>query len=427
MKFKLVLFFTILFFNSISGALASMIIPSADRILRMVTFGADAMMLLMAILAIWPRRRFYGVQYFVAFALLSFVTFLYNIDRFGIMEHLNGLRDTLFFFSSLIVLHDLFESRLRHTLVTWFTGYLIVFALLQIPFTFYQFLKYGAGDLVGGTYGIGGGSGFMSQGLFLIVFYLVVRFASSEEGDHFKASRVLMFLPLLIPCALNETKISFVLLAGFLLLMSSSLRQIYRTIPVLVFGAIMFVLLDHYYSATAEDTRNIFDLQYIEKYLYTNQTEVGGDLPRFQRLVIMFRMMGTDVGAILFGLGYGVFGGGNIMGVSRVSKAIYYLVTGSRILLFRVWVQGGLLAVIVIAGVTFAYLRSKVEKYFTVRRLGLFVLFSLLIIWFYDEALLDRVFAPIIAFLMLWVRAGGVLSERHEGGDDHEDGRYAHA
>ena len=185
MKVKLVLFFTILFFNSISGALASMIIPSADRMLRMGTFGADAVMVLMALLAIWPRRRFYGVQYFVAFGLLSFVTFLYNIDRFGIMEHLNGLRDTLFFFASLIVLHDLFESRFRHALVTWFTGYLIVFAILQIPFTFYQFLKYGAGDLVGGTYGIGGGSGFLGQGLFLIVFYLVVRFASSAEGDHF--------------------------------------------------------------------------------------------------------------------------------------------------------------------------------------------------------------------------------------------------
>jgi hypothetical protein len=234
-----------------------------------------------------------------------------------------------------------------------------------------------------------------------------------------------MALPLLIPCALNETKISFVLLAGFLVLMSSSIRQIYRTIPVLILGGIMFVLLDYYYSETAEDTRNIFDLNYIEKYLFTNQTDAGGDLPRFQRLVIMFRMMGSDVGAILFGLGYGVFGGGNIMGVSRVSKAIYYLVTGSRILLFRVWVQGGLVAVILVAGASFGYLRSKAEQYFTVRRLGLFVLFSLMVIWFYDEALLDRVYAPVISFIMLWVRAGGDLSEHREEGDDHEEARHA--
>ena len=427
MKVKLVLFFIVLFYHSVSGALATMVFPSAERLFRVITFSADGLMLLLALTACWPRRRFYGVHFFLAFTLFAVVTFLYNVDRFGLMEHLNGLRDPLYFFTSLIVLYDLFESRFRHSLITWFTVFVIVYAVLEIPVTLYQFLKFGASDAVGGLYGTGGGSGFMTQSLFLIVFYLIVRFASGEEGEHFKASRALFIVPLLLPCALNETKISFVLLAGLLLLMTSSLRQVYRTIPFLALGAILFFLLNYYYSTTAEDTRDIFDLDYLQKYLFTNQTEVGGDLPRFQRLVIMFRMMGSDVGAILFGMGYGLFGGGNIMGVSRLGKAVYYLVTGSRILLFRVWVQGGLLAVIVIAGASLGYLRSKVEKYFTLRRLGLFVLFSLLIVWFYDEALLDRVFAPIIGFLMLWVRSGGLLSEQSEEGDENEEGQRAHA
>jgi hypothetical protein len=52
--------------------------------------------------------------------------------------------------------------------------YLIIFALVQTPVAFIQFLRFGAGDPVGGTYGIGGGSGCLSQLLFLICFYLVV-------------------------------------------------------------------------------------------------------------------------------------------------------------------------------------------------------------------------------------------------------------
>ena len=56
--------------------------------------------------------------------------------------------------------------------------------------------------------------------------------------------------------------------------------------------------------------------------------------------------MGDDVGSILLGMGYGVLGGGNIMSISRLGRSLYYLVTGSRILLFRVWIQGGLLAVL---------------------------------------------------------------------------------
>ena len=49
---------------------------------------------------------------------------------------------------------------------------------------------------------------------------------------------------------------------------------------------------------------------------FTNPTGAGGDLPRFQRIMIMFRMMGGDIGSILLGMGYGVLGGGNIMGMS---------------------------------------------------------------------------------------------------------------
>jgi hypothetical protein len=112
------------------------------------------------------------------------------------------------------------------------------------------------------------------------------------------------------------------------------------------------------------------------------------------------------------------------MNVSRLGRALYYLVTGSRILLFRVWIQGGVLAVIIVAGAMFGYLRSRAENYFTLRQFGWFVAFSMMVIWAYDEAIFDRVFAPITAFLMIWIRGGGILGEQ-EASDaqsiEHDD------
>jgi len=58
-----------------------------------------------------------------------------------------------------------------------------VFALAQIPVTIIQFAQYGAGDGVGGTYGTGGGSGYITQLLFIICFFFAVRFASLEDGS----------------------------------------------------------------------------------------------------------------------------------------------------------------------------------------------------------------------------------------------------
>ena len=407
MKLKLTLFFAVLVFNSVAGAFSTMVMPAAERIIRLFIAGGDAVMIAMALSVLWPRRSFFGARYLMAFLLVSTLTFIYNLDRFGFPEHLNGIRETLFFFASLVVVHDLYESPHRLTFIRVFSRFLIVFAIIQTPVAFYQFLRYGAGDMVAGTYGTAGGSGYLSQLLFLLTFYFVVRYASLGDGTHFSITRMLLFLPALIPCALNETKISFVLLAGFLILMVSSPRKIYRAVPLLILGAAMMYLLNYYYTETVTDTRGIFDQDYVEKYLLTNPTERGGDLPRFQRIIIMFRMMGNDVGSILLGMGYGVLGGGNIMNVSRLGRALYYLVTGSRILLFRVWIQGGVLAVIIVAGCMFGYLRSRAENYFTLRQFGWFVAFSMLVIWIYDEAIFDRVFAPIVAFLMIWIRGGG--------------------
>jgi|WetSurMetagenome_2_1015567.scaffolds.fasta_scaffold15310_2 hypothetical protein len=411
MNFRLRLLFTILVYCSVAGMLASMVMPGQERNIRLGLVVCDGLMLGMAFLAFWRCRRFYGVWAFLVLLLTSTLTFLYTSDRFGILEHLNGLRDTVFFFTSLIVVYDLYHSEDRAIMLRRFTQFLVVFAIVQIPLTIIQFIQFGAGDGVGGTYGTAGGSGQITQLLFIVCFFLAVRFASLDDGSHFSLKKLPFLLPLLIPCAINETKISFVLLGVFILLVAGSRKRVFRSLPIFALGGLLVYLLNHFYSSTVEDTRNILDIDFVEKYLVTNQTDVGGDMPRFQRLVLMFKMMGDDVGSILLGMGYGVMGGGNILGVSRLGRTLYYLVTGSRILLFRAWIQGGFVAVVTMAFAMFAWMRSTAVQYATLRKFYWFLGFSIFIVWVYSEAMLDRTFALVTTFLMIWTSEGGLVED----------------
>ena len=313
MNFRLRLFFTILVYCSVAGMLGTMVMPGQERNIRLGLVACDVLIIGMAFPAFWRCRRFYGVWAFLVFLLASTLTFLYTSDRFGILEHLNGLRDPVFFFASLIVVYDIYHSEFQALMVRRFTQFLVVFALVQIPVAISQFIQFGASDAVGGTYGTSGGSGYITQLLFMICFYLAVRFASLEDGSHFSLKKLPFLLPILIPCATNETKISFVLLGVFIF----PCRRIQAKDPedsaAFGPGGVLVYLLIYFYSSTVEDTRNILDLNFIEKYLVTNETDVGGDMPRFQRLVLMFKMMGGDVGSIMLGMGYGVMGGGTFL------------------------------------------------------------------------------------------------------------------
>jgi hypothetical protein len=411
MKFLIRLFLALLLFYSVAGMFATMIMPGQEKNIRLLSVVCDGILLGMALLALWRERQFYGVWAFLVFVLSSVLTFLYTSDRFGFVEHLNGLRDSVCFFAALIVVHDIFQSDYKDYFVRRFTQFLIVFAILQIPVSIVQFIQYGAGDGVGGTYGTAGGSGYITQILFIICFFFAVRFGSLEDGTSFSLKRLPFLLFILLPCAINETKISFVLLFVFIILVAGSRKRLLRTLPLMILGGVLVLLFNYFYTSTVEDTRNLLDVDFIEKYLVTNQTETGGDLPRFQRLIYMFKMMGGDTGSILLGMGYGVMGGGNIMGVSRLGRALYYLVTGSRILLFRVWMQGGLIAVLSMGYAMFAWMRSKVPLYPTLSKFGWYLAFGILLVWVYNEAMLDRVFAIITSFMMIWTREGGNMAE----------------
>ncbi|MGA9119733.1 MAG: hypothetical protein WB699_10240 [Bacteroidota bacterium] len=408
MRFKILLLFAVLCFNSVSGLVGTEFLPSFEYPFRILGLAGDATIILLGVLVLFRNRSYYGSKAFLIFAFISFVTVLYHVDSLGVVSQLNGLRQPLPFLAALVFVHDIANSKYWPSFSKLFTRYLLGYALLQIPVSVWQFLKYGAGDPVGGTYGLTGGSGLITQQAFLISFYLISYTASSRDGSTFVIRRALPFLALLIPCALNETKVAFVLLPVFVILLSVTRKHWYKTVPFLIVGGALIYLLNFYYSKTSEDTSKILDVRFAEKYLYYNTQE--DDLPRFARIPIMFRIMDYDPLLETIGLGYGLFLGNDILGVTRLSRSLTYL-QGSRILLFTSWIQGGILAVLVLGFASTIFIRSPFVKVFTVRRFRYFLLFSIALSWLYNEALFDRAFAPMIAYLIVWTETGGRFSD----------------
>lgn len=408
MRIRIFLFLLILILNSFSGFVVEEFVPDAERFVRIFIMMGDGVMLTLALTTFFRNRSFYGVKYFGVFLLISTITVIYNLDNLGLMAQLNGLRQPLFFFSSLVVVHDIFQSHQKEKFIQYCTLFLLVFAIAQTPTSLLQFVRHGAGDDVGGTFGWGG-SGIVTLLLFLICFYFVVKFGSLDNGSSFGVTRALVFTPLLIPCALNSTKITFLLLPLFFVLLLFSKKKLYKTIPFLLLGLTLVYLFTEFYAETGggEDARTIFERSYLERYLLSNPTEPGADLPRFQRLIIMFHLMRDDMASLLLGMGYGLFGGGSILDASRVGRSLHYLVSGTTLLLFTLWIQGGLAAVLVFAGAIFSFMKSKLISYHTIKRFRWFLCFSFLAVWFYIDAFLDRSFAAITSYLMIWVSSGG--------------------
>lgn len=410
-----VLLFALTFF-AFSG-LVSSFFPGADRTIRLLTAGLDVLVIVMAGSVLWRNRSYYGTWLWVALVFGALLTLAYNFDRFGPVAQFNGLRPPLFFLSSLVILEDVFRSEYRARLVRHMTIFLLIFAFAQIPTSLMQFISFGASDSVGGTYGTGGGSGLITQVLFLLTFYFLVRYGSLDEGTNFSFSKMLLFSILLVPVLLNETKISFVLLAMMVVLVTFSPRKLYKTIPFLILGVMLFAVFVYYYTQTVMDPTQYMNEKFVERYLYSApKAEQQGDIPRLMRVVLMMQLFQDDMLALVIGMGYGIFGGGTVLGVSQLARSLYYLTSGSRILLVTVWMQGGIIALFIILWGVFGFMRSKIPLSWTLKRFRIFLFASLALMWIYNEAILDRTFAGVVTFLMVWVSYGGQDAEAESSG-----------
>ncbi|MGA9117520.1 MAG: hypothetical protein WB626_12150 [Bacteroidota bacterium] len=389
----------------------------SEQAIRLASVGSDFVLILLAFVVLLRRRGVFGGTALVALALVSTVTLIYNLDRDGMTSHLNGLREPAFFLSSLVVADYLMRSEVRERFVRVFQALLLLFCLAQIPSSFVQFLEYGASDSVGGTLGWGA-TNAVTLLMFMCAFYFILVTGSTEEADSFKTGRVLLFCVLLIPCAINETKISFFLLPVFLGLLVLS-RQVHRAVPTLFLGVALVYLLGMAYTEYVGDWGRVLDDRFLQEYLFHTDRETG-DYPRGMKLSMSLDIMARDPITFLIGLGYGTLMGGNIIDSSQFTRSIWWI-QGARAFLNTVLFQGGIALALLLALPMLGGMRTRVRLSPNMKRFRLFLLFTLGAMWFYHDSAYNRAFAAIVAYFIAWIRVGGIHREEGDAEAEHSE------
>lgn len=349
---------------------------------------------------------------FLVFIVLSFFSFLINNKELKFSEYINGIREFLPYFLFPFIYLRIFQSRRRIVFIKNFNRFLYFFLSLQIPVSLYQFLRYGAGDNVGGTLG-NGGSGILTFTIFLTTYYLMTQGLNPKNvfKSLLKKSYLLIFW---LPIFINETKISFLLIILFFIFLN--LFSLYNLRKYIITGIVIIPLLmafDSIYENTTNNsfTKEILDKDFIENYLSSNEDHYT-DIPRFQKIAIFVTTFDTDY--VLLGKGIGHFKGGTTMNLTSFASTYQWLLLGSRPMSFFLLVQVGILGIILFLTYWILIINSRDRKYTLSysRNIIIFTTICLLLILMYNDSLRSLFFSGIIMYILIYATTGRRITNR---------------
>ncbi len=368
-----------------------------SSILRTISLLAvDAILLF---LAVCTTRKTFDIILIASFVILSFASTCI-LNHSGIFSWINGSR---YFFGMLFlipILRYFFENETRHDLfVKSLDKQLYIFLCLQAPAVLFQFFLHGAGDRVGGTMG-DGFSGVISISIYLISFYLL-----SKRIDRNNILQSLyknwIFIFLLFPTFLNETKVSFILLTVYLLLlMPLDRKYIIRltfltpVIAMLIGAGSYFYMstvsgaerlelseefFDTYFNADLDDLEGAID--YAEK----NYSEMF-DVPRIAKFAIIPMVFSAHPGHHLLGFGTNIYAHGSHMEATDFYEEYDWLLNGTSPWLFSIYMQLGIIGSIW-SMVFFISLFARKHPIYNKRNLNaqFFLFVVIFIMFFYSD------------------------------------------
>ncbi|QEH41864.1 hypothetical protein [Chitinophaga sp. XS-30] len=333
--------------------------------------------------------------------ILVLSSLCYAAHDYALISHINGLREILNIVLVFSFYEALAESEYKTLFSERFSRFEKLFLLAQIPVTLYQFSLYGAGDQVGGTLGPGS-SGVLTLVIILLV-YRRIREQLPETG--YKAYLNALYL---LPLALNETKISFILIPLLFLLLIRHWQMKYAVWNIA--GALIFFLvLNGLYTDQGKSTANpaaeIFDMEFLDFYLLGSDQDADDyeDLPRALKIVLAAELLDKRASDAWLGISYGVFKGGSYVDKDGFADEYHWLLSGSRPAIFYLLITGGWPLLILIIG----YLIAKIYAGGDMpdRKLMILLTVLLCIMMIYNDAIRSQAFLMIYAFFAL--EAGG--------------------
>lgn len=349
---------------------------------------------------------------FLIFLFISTITFIINVSDVNLIQHLNGLREYLVVFCSFFFFNYMLQSKNASKFNSKFIRFLIFLLIIQVPITIIQFLEFGAGDKVGGSFGLSGGSGILSTLIYLGCFLILTHFSIISKKDHFNSKINFFFLLLFIPSFLNETKVSFLLIPLFFLCqLRISGKQAITSISIVIILLFTLYAFNEIYSLTTGIGENplaeIFNREFLRRYL-GYESLYAGDIARITKIEYAISTLSKNPESLLFGLGLGLFRGGSILEQSSVTMEYFWLLSGTRPYIFTLLLQIGVIGSILVLYVFFNYLIKTIryKKYldqpFPLKRLFLFLTLVLIILLVYNDSLRGSFFSIIVIYVSVY-------------------------
>ena len=301
----------------------------------------------------------------VSFVLLSFTSTIF-INGESLLTYLNGFREYIGLIFMAPIVRYILTCHRRDEFVAGFDRQIIIFLALQLIVVPFQAIKYGVGDHGGGTLG-DGLSGTLSTVIYMATFYLVSRRWDPTDylGSLYKSR---YYFILLIPTFLNETKISFIyLLIFFLLLFALKWTSVLKVVVAMPFVTMLLGVLAYFYlSVTHMDYDMFIEPEFYQAYLfgddgdrliefsenyengdyYELEDQWAVDLPRFFKIAHVPEMLEKTKGGMWFGAGNGHLKGGSTLDKTEFARKNEIWFRGTIPLLFDLLVQMGIMGVI---------------------------------------------------------------------------------
>lgn len=427
-KLEIKIFFILLYCLSFYLFIGDELLPFISNANTFILLAIEMTLICLGLI----KFKYSKIEYkflFLLFLVTSTITYFINSADIGIIGHLNGLRAYLVIFSLIYFMQWVFLTINFISFLKRFDQFTTVFLWAQIPTSIYQFIKYGAGDHVGGTLS-NGYSGVLSCLLILFVMYKIVMTSYISQFRKINSKNFLIFAPFLFPTFINETKITFLLLPIlFVLFLRFEAGRIGQSVLVLCIASTsLFGFNQIYQSVSQEQTKQnintIFTKEFVEKYFFnentvTSQTE---DVGRFERFGFYNEILKKANYTVIFGKGFGLFKGAKFLGESEFTLSIKPYVSGSNIAIAMMYLEGGWIntLIFILLIIVMGYRQIiKIQKEVYLRRLMIFSQVIVFISLFYNSSLFFCLFIAMHFAILILIPKISIISKMKLNNDFH--------
>lgn len=419
-KYRLVYTLLLLAFwpAAVVGFLAEELLPFLQGARPIIYLAADMIVMLTGFALMHDRRDKIICYSFLAIGLFS--TFF---NHEGAFAFVNGMRDFVGMIFVLPIMRFLLQTRHHDEFTRKIDRQLYIYLFIQALCITVQFMRYGANDHGGGSWGFGS-SGLVSVSIYFISFYLMTRRWNDNLnlGANLCRNWILVFL--LYPTFLNETKASFVfLICYFALLMEMNKAYILKLLLITPVMAVFIAAAVHFYLLATDYTyEQVFSSEAMDEYLTGGESDEEildmmlkvqdnpdliennqwvQDLPRFMKINLLDNVLSTTRGGIIFGAGLGQMKGGTIVEQSQFAQEYSWYIGGTRPYMMFIIVQIGIVGFLWFL-MTMYFDIAPGKKFYGKFSLNIKTYFLLVItmFMFYSDALRSMPFCIILFYIL---------------------------